>query len=295
MQTAGIIAAIIAGLIVLAAISISMVKKKTVLRPVSLGNTKYDVQVKRIDVPSGNRMLYGQLMLPGDGKRKHPTIICSHGFNGSYRYFRDGAGMCLAMSGYAVYCFDFYAGSVHSRSGGDTREMNVFDEREQLNNVIAFIRRQDFCDTGALFIWGESQGGFVTAITAAQHTEDVRAVVLFYPAFCLGDDFFKRYAALTDMPETVRWMGVPVSRRYYEGLLDFDPYAEAGKYKGPVLIVHGDADKTVNLTYGMRARDAYKNARLEVLSGEDHGFSANGKLKAAEIVYHFLEETGEKK
>lgn len=114
-------------------------------------------------------------------------------------------------------------------------------------------------------------------------------VFIYNPAFCLEDDFFKRYATLTDMPETVRWMGVPISRKYYEGLLDFDPYAEAGKYKRPVLIVHGNADKTVNPSYGERAQAAYENACLEILPGEDHGFSAKGKLAAAKLVYDFFE------
>lgn len=290
MKTAIKIAAGAAGFAALTALNVHLIKARLFPKPVPMGEETYDVKVQRLDILSGAHKLFGQMMLPKDGKAKHPTILCSHGFNGSYHYFLDGVGMCLAMSGYAVYCFDFYAGSVHGRSGGDTREMSVFSEREQLNDVIAFIKAQDFCDTDNLFLWGESQGGFVTAITAAQHTDDVRAIVLFYPAFCLEDDFFKQYAALTDMPETVRWMGVPISRKYYEGLLDFDPYAEAGKFKHPILIVHGDADRTVDLSYGRRAQAAYENARLEILPGEDHGFSPRGKLTAAKLVYDFLEE-----
>lgn len=293
MKTPIKIAAGAAGLAALTALNVHLAKGMLFPKPVAMGSEKFDVKVKRFDIPSDGHCLYGQLMLPKDCKEKRPTIICSHGFNGSYHYFRDGVGMCLAMSGYAVYCFDYYAGSVHSRSGGDTREMSVFSERKQLNDVIAFIRKQDFCDAENLFLWGESQGGFVAAITAAQHTDDVRAVALFYPAFCLEDDFFKRYAALTDMPESVLWMGVPISRKYYEGLLDFDAYAEAGKYKQPVLIVHGDADKTVDLSYGRRAQAAYENARLEILPGEDHGFSPRGKMKAAKLVYDFFEEMRE--
>lgn len=290
MNTLTKIAAGAAGLAALTALNMHLVKASFFPKPVPMGEKKYAVKAQRLMIPSGGHRLYGQLMLPKDGKEKHPTIICSHGFNGSYRYFRDGVGMCLAMSGYAVYCFDFYAGSIHGKSGGNTREMSVFSEREQLNDVIAFIQKQSFCDPDKLFLWGESQGAFVTAITAAQHTDDVRAIALFYPAFCLEDDFFKQYATLTDMPETVRWMGVPISRKYYEGLLDFDPYAEAGKFKRPVLIVHGNADKTVDLSYGKRAQAAYENARLEILPGEDHGFSANGKLKSAKLVYDFFEE-----
>ena len=95
----------------------------------------------------------------------------------------------------------------------------------------------------------------------------------------------KLYLVKLETPETPP---VPEDKVYYEKLFDFDAYAEAAKYTGPVLIVHGDADRTVDLSYGRAAAENYQNARIEVLPGEDHGFSGKGKLKAAELVYEFL-------
>ena len=262
--------------------------RRFVPKPRAMGGAAHDVEVQKLSVESGGHTLYGELMLPQNRSGKLPTIICSHGFNGSYRYYRGSVGMCLAMSGFAVYCFDFYGGSVHGKSGGKMTEMSVFTERDQLNDVIAKIRTMDFADPEHLFLWGESQGGFVTAITAAQHNDDVRAIVLFYPAFCARDDIQKRYRTLDEMPEVIDILGKKVGIVYYEKLFDFDAYAEAAKYTGPVLIVHGDADRTVDLSYGRAAAENYQNARIEVLPGEDHGFSGKGKLKAAELVYEFL-------
>ena len=139
-----------------------------------------------------------------------------------------------------------------------------------------------------LFLWGESQGGFVTAITAAQHNDDVGAIVLFYPAFCARDDIHKKYNSLDEMPEVIDMMGQKVGKVYYEKLFDFDAYEEAKKYVGPVLIVHGDADKTVNISYGIKASETYNNAKFISLHGEDHGFSAKGKIEATKEVYKFL-------
>ena len=262
--------------------------RRYVPKPRAMSETVNKVEVQKLSVESGGHTLYGELMLPKNRSGKLPTIICSHGFNGSYRYYRGSVGMCLAMSGFAVYCFDFYGGSVHGKSGGKMTEMSVFTERDQLNDVIAKIKALDFVDLDNLFLWGESQGGFVTAITAAQHNEDVKAVVLFYPAFCAKDDIQKRYASLDEMPEIVDIMGKKVGKVYYEKLFDFDAYAEAAKYTGPVLIIHGNADRTVNVSYGRAAAASYQNARLEVLPGEDHGFSGKGKLKAAKLVYDFF-------
>ena len=262
--------------------------RRFVPKPRAMSETANAVEVQKFLVESNGHTLYGELLLPKNYSGKLPTIICSHGFNGSYRYYRGSVGMCLAMSGFAVCCFDFYGGSVHGKSGGKMTEMSVFTERDQLNDVIAKIKTLDFLDMNNLFLWGESQGGFVTAITAAKHNEDVKAVVLFYPAFCAKDDIQKRYSSLDEMPDIVDIMGKKVGKVYYEKLYDFDAYAEAAKYTGPVLIIHGDADRTVNVSYGRAAAENYRNARFEVLPGEDHGFSGKGKLKAAKMVYDFF-------
>lgn len=262
--------------------------RRFVPKPHAMGSRKNPVEVQKLPIESGGHSLYGELLLPRNHTGKLPTVICSHGFNGSYRYFRSSVGMCLAMSGFAVYCFDFYGGSVHGKSGGRMTEMSVFTERDQLDDVIAAIKTMDFVDSQNLFLWGESQGGFVTAITAAHHNEDVKAVALFYPAFCARDDIRKHYSSLDEMPAIVNIMGKKVGKVYYEKLFDFDAYTETAEYTGPVLIVHGDADHTVNVSYGKEAAGCYQNARLEILPGEDHGFSGKGKLKAAKLVYDFF-------
>lgn len=264
--------------------------RRFVPRPIAMSETANEVEVRKLEIQSSGHSLYGELMLPKNHSGKLPTIICSHGFNGSYHYYRDSVGMCLAMSGFAVYCFDFYGGSVHGKSGGSMTEMSVFTERDQLNDVITQIKTMDFVDLNNLFLWGESQGGFVTAITAAQHNDDVRAVVLFYPAFCAADDIRKRYKSLDEMPEIIDILGKKVGRVYYEKLFDFDAYNEVKKYSGPVLIIHGDADRTVDVSYGRKAAESYENAKIEILPGEDHGFSGKGKIKAAKMVYEFLKE-----
>ena len=64
-----------------------------------------------------------------------------------------------------------------------------------------------------------------------------------------------------------------------------DAYAEAAKYTGPMLIIHGDADRTVNVSYGKAAAESYQNARLEVLPGEDHGFSGKADFLRSVMIF----------
>lgn len=255
-----------------------------------LGANPSKIQVQKLCIPWDGHMLYGELLMPSNGGNKLPTVICSHGFNGSYRYFRSFAAPSLASAGYAVYCFDFYAGSRHGKSSGSMQELSVFMERDQLNAVIEFIKVQSFVDLDNLFLFGESQGGFVTAITAAEHTEDVKAIILYYPAFCIQDDMLKRYRTPEELPEKINFMGITLGKVYYEKLFGYQPYAVAGTYKRNVLVVHGDSDRTVDISYGKEAAACYKNARLEVLPRQDHGFNAKGKQDALTLTYDFLEK-----
>ncbi len=264
--------------------------RKLFPKPHAVEGKNAPLSVEKLEVPYEDKMLYGLMLRPKDREGKLPTVICSHGFNSSYQYFNLSVGRSLAMSGFAVYCFDFYGGSMHGKSGGKMTEMSVFDEREQLDAVIDRIKQEPYVDTDNLFLIGESQGGFVTAITAGRHNEDVRAVVLFYPAFCIQDDMRKRFDSVDDVPETVKVFGATVGRHYYEGLFDFDLYAEIAKYEGPVLVIHGDGDTIVDVSYGVTGAETYKDAELEILPGEEHGFSAEGKTKATELSYRFFKK-----
>ena len=263
--------------------------RRTYPKPEALGDTKYEVEVRRLCVHSGGNQLYGELMLPKGLSGPLPTVICSHGINGTYRYFRNYAGMSLAMSGFAVYCYDFYGGSDTSRSGGRMTDMTVFSERDDLNAVIDSIRMLDTTDRQRLFLLGERQGGFVSAITAAQRPQDIRGLIEYNPAFCIPDDAQLRFSSLEEIPERYVQVECLLSRKYAAEMLDYDVYKEITAYKGPVLIVHGESDEIVDISYSEKAAEVYDRAKLVRLPGEIHGFNAAGKRKAAKWTFGFLQ------
>ena len=283
---------VIAAVIVIVLAALGYVNyRRFVPKPETLGKKAYEVEIHKLSVPAGGHTLYGELLLPQGLQGKLPTIVCSHGLNGSYHYFRDYVGMCLAMSGYAVCCFDFYGGSVRGKSGGKMTEMSVFTERDDLNAVIDWVMTQETTDAAQLFLFGESQGGFVTAITAAQRPQDIRAVIEYYPALCIPDDARKRFHSAEEIPVEYKHMGRRFGRIYCEDLLDYDVYAEIPAYEGPVLILHGDHDQTVDISYGQKAAAVYKKAEFICLPGEIHGFTGDGRKKAARLTYDFLQRT----
>lgn len=259
-------------------------------KPEPLGEKRYRVTVQKVPVRASGHTLYGELLLPKRKQGPLPTVICCHGFCSTYRLCKGAMGMSLAMSGYAVYCFDFYGGSKHSRSGGSLLEMSIFTEREDLRHVIRAVRSFPSTDPNRLFLLGESQGGCVAGITAPEFQDELRGLILYYPAFCIPEDARKKFQRVEDIPEVSKTFGQNVGKVYNEKLLDYDVYDEIRKYDRPVLIMHGDKDRLVPIAYGKKAAEVYPHARFETFHGEIHGFTGAGKKRAIRMTYAFLEE-----
>jgi len=65
---------------------------------------------------------------------------------------------------------------------------------------------------------------------------------------------------------------------------NLDPYKEIRTYKKPVLICHGKADRSVDLSYALRAEREYPNAKLVAIPHGDHGFLFHGFKTAMAIL-----------
>lgn len=256
----------------------------------AMGNRTWSVVVQKMPITTPKHILYGELLRPKEKEGPLPTVICCHGFGSSYKLCKNTVGMCLAKSGYQVYCFDFYGGSKRSRSGGTMLEMSIFTEREDLNAVIDYLYTLPEVDKEHLYLLGESQGGCVAGITAPKHENQLNAMILYYPAFCIPEDAQKKFAAVEDIPEVSKTFKLDVGRIYNEKLLNYDIYEEIRHFSKPVLILHGDVDTVVDISYGKRAAEVYPNATFKCYPGEIHGFMGKGKLQAAQDSYDFLED-----
>ena len=230
--------------------------------------------------------LYGFLQLPAaDGPA--PLVILCHGFGGSLVGLLDYAAF-FASNGVAAFAPDFCGGGLLSRSEGKMTDMSVLTEAADLNAVIdLFAGDPRFTD---IFLMGESQGGFVASYVAAQRPGDVKALILEYPAYVLVDDAKRRRLPDGTFPETGRLLGMTIGRGYSEALAGMDIYAHIAAYDGSVLILHGDSDPLVPLSYSERARKAFPHAVLTVLEGQGHGFRGAGRRSAMEAELSFILE-----
>ncbi len=230
----------------------------------------------------GKLTINGRFFVPENGGT-YPVAVVSHGFHdnmGGVSRYADS----LAENGYAAFCFDFCGGTVkeHSASDGNSHEMSVLTEIDDLKAVIEYAFSLPFTKKENILLMGCSQGGFVSALTAAQLNEKVSRLILFYPAFCIPDDARKgqMQSARFDpcnIPDTFYCGDMLLGRCYPEAVINMNPYEEISRYSGKVLIIHGTADTLVKQSYAEKAIEVYEKSckakpELLLIDNAPHGF-----------------------
>lgn len=248
----------------------------------------YEYEVQDLYAQRGENEIYGVAYIPQNAGEKMPAVIFSHGFGGTHQV-GDGYARALAQKGYMVYCFDFCGGGPGSRSGGSPLEMSVFTEKADLEAVMEMVSSLDYVDSENLFLMGTSQGGAVSAITGADHRDEVRGMILLYPAFVLADRANELFQSVEEIPDTYYFLWMNVGRAYFEPLIGYDMYADAERYDRDVLLLHGDRDDIVPLSYSERALEVYPSAELKVISGAGHGFYGADEQEAVDYILNYLE------
>lgn len=213
-------------------------------------------------VTRGDLSIYGKLYTPEGAEGKYPAVILSHSANMTSDSMNSYCQRLAAM-GYVAYAFDFCGGSKNSRSDGDEADMTVFTEVEDLEAVLEAVRGLDCVDNQSVYLFGTSQGGLVSALTAAAHPDAVRGLMLFYPAFNIAELAEKFGSFMTGNAGSL----------YISTLQGYDVYEHIKPYTGDVLIVHGTKDFIVPSSSVEKAADLYEHCELHLIEGASHGFN----------------------
>ena len=271
-----VILIMIAALLVIIGVSAYLTIGHFVGYPESVGTEKTNYRVEELHVQHDGIDLYGQALIP-EGSGHFPTVIYAHGAESDYK--ADMTTLkSLAMSGIAVYTFDFYGWTDRStgpegthwfrnvpRGVDDAYEQQVLRQVEDLNAVIETVKTLDFVDADNLFLLGSSMGGATVATCAVNHSEDIRAIILQYPAINLNPD------ALVDGTQL-----------------------DANGYTRDVLLLQGTDDVIVPLTMSEALRDHYNtlrpdHCRMVIYDGQPHVFTGKYKVEAAREIDKFIE------
>lgn len=221
-------------------------------------------------------------------------VIMSHGFMSNQKAMRKYAE-ALAKEGYVVYTYDFCGGALPGRSDGKFSDMSIDTEKNDLKAVIDYVEKISYVDISGLILLGASQGGFVSCLVSAEYQERIKKLILLYPALCIPDDARKGKMLMMEfdpehIEETFTSHPYKFSAKYPESAINIDIYREIEKIKIPILIIHGDADKIVDINYAKRAIEVSANSssKLIILEKAGHGFNKKQFREAASHVIEYL-------
>lgn len=251
--------------------TISAQPSQTVQDTVQNMQQNYTVSEKRITL-SNKQSIYGKLYQPKHAHSQVPLVIFAHELGGTHKNM-EGYAEALAKKGIAGYVFDFRGGSVKSQSSGKTTEMSLMTEVADMEAILAETKNWDFVNPNKIVIIGGSQGGVVSAFTAARNADKIAGLVLFYPAFVIEDDIHNFAPNKADIPDELNYRGwIKVSSRYFSDVYDIDFMKQIKTYQKPVLILHGNLDPHVPVKKSQLAQSTYRHAQLAIISGAEHSF-----------------------
>ena len=184
------------------------------------------------------------------------------------------------------------------KSDGKTTDMSVLTEVSDLCAVIEYAKELDYTDSTKILLMGCSQGGFVSALTAAKLKNEIGKLVLFYPALCIPDDakagkmLWAKFNP-QNIPEIVECGPMKLGRCYIADVVNMNPFDEIKGYEGDVLIVHGTADEIVANHYAEEAEIIYRareqgSVQLHFIEGGQHTFSKKHDKIAIDLLKRFV-------
>ena len=229
---------------------------------------------QEIWVQNGDLRIYGIAYVP-DTNEQVPLVIFSHELGNDHTSGQRYAER-LAEAGYAAYVFDFCGGSVGgNNSDGSNQQMSILTEASDLEAVLEASKTWDFVDPDRIVLLGGSMGGLVTTVVGSRHPEEIAGMILMYPALSAKvDSGAERYKTEAEIPEDVSLFGgwIHVGKNYVTDLwsVDFDQLLSS--YKGHMLLLHGDKDRTVPLSWSENASEIIPDCEFYVIQNGGHEF-----------------------
>lgn len=218
-----------------------------------------------------------------------PLAICLHGMNESGLRTAPVARR-LAERGFVALAPSLRCGG--GQAAGPTTSLSPLTQLADVAALRAAATGWAGVDTSRTVLFGRSQGGLVAVLAAAQHPAGVAALALWYPVLRAPESIRARFGSRAAIPErfTSRVEGVDVvlGRRYALDAWELDPQTALRRLRSPVLLVHGEQDRTVPLAVSEEAVALLPDARLLRVSGAGHGFEGSRLETALNATAEFL-------
>ena len=215
----------------------------------------------------------GYLTLPKQGKAPYPTIIHPHGGPGA----RDYGGFdywtaYFSNKGYAVIRPNFRGSQGYGYSFSESQMKSWgLQMQDDLTDVTQWMLDQGYADPEKMCIVGASYGGYAALMATVKTPEMYQCAVSFAGVANLKD-VVKRSRKFTNNEFVKNQFGDD-----YDDLEARSPYYHVEKIKTPVLLVHGNEDRVVDVEQSRdmaeELKDAGKSVKYVELDAGDHYLS----------------------
>ncbi|HEX8064490.1 MAG TPA: alpha/beta fold hydrolase [Allosphingosinicella sp.] len=238
--------------------------------------------------------VHGQLFR-ARGPGRHPAIVYVHGgprrqmllgFHPSGYYSNAYVfNQHLAASGYHVLAVNYRSGTGYGNAFRDAPELGRGGASEYRDVLAAgrWLEARDDVDPGRIGIWGGSWGGYLTALALARDSA----------LFSAGVDFHGVHSMLRPLPNNLSPAAQESARQMQ---WDSSPLGAIGRWRSPVLLIHGDDDRNVEFSQSLLLARELAARRIPyrelVFPNERHSFLVHEHwLASFRAADSFLEET----
>ncbi len=118
-----------------------------------------------------------------------------------------------------------------------------------------------FCACGN----GESEGNAMETIGS----ESAEANIGYQSDY---DDVHEMFDSQEEIPETHSLLGLRLGNRYFVDIWDQEPYERIKEYGKNILLIHGDRDSIVPISYSDKLAETIDYVEYHVIRGADHGY-----------------------
>ena len=216
-----------------------------------------DVEIASITYRSDGLRIAGYILSPVRVDRRLPAMIYNRGGNRHYYAVGDRTLSFLeefARSGYVVLASQYRGGP-----GSEGQDERGGADVNDVLNLVRLASSLDRVDAGRLFMYGQSRGGMMTYI-ALRGRGDIRAAVV---AAGVSDVRMSLRDRPRLRPLIRRLSGLDERSLSARSAVDW-----ADEIDVPLLLLHGDLDRRVNIeqsrTMAAKLKSAGKTVRLEV-------------------------------
>jgi len=229
-----------------------------------------------------NQKIFGVIHRPIDAKRTPAVLIC-HGLGGNkigkQRLYVRFAEM-LSQIGITAFRFDF-RGSGDSE--GEFSDMTLSSEISDAMKGLEFLKGDARIDSDQIGIFGRSFGGLVATLAAYQ-SQNIKSLVLWAPVFS-GDQWKEQWKLVQKhavspekTEELMKVEGMKLGKSFFEQLFQLKMQQEIQALSQvPMLHIHGEKDKVVDLShaenYSNERKKAESESRFVRFPETDHDFS----------------------